>query len=307
MSRRPRTTSPAAKWLAWVLVGALVAGTAVLVYLALQRVQTPTVETPPEPVPTFTLGAPRSATPTADPSTPPSPSAAASLSTSGQRFLAVGSGTIWRATAGDCGETAPLMERSDDGGDSWIDVTPLYRGIGQVLALDAFAGTEAEAVAAMGDTCEAQALRTFTQGEFWESYPEVLSASHYLDPANPGSVITPDGPVAAPCPAPSGFRTGGSLVVLICDGTPHRLDDGEWSALPGAGVTALAIDGDTVLTAGEGDGCSGAQVSRLSGADLAQTEPQGCATDADLGAPLAIAADGDTALLWAGEALATID
>src|SRR3546814_11031113 len=93
---------------------------------------------------------------------------------------------MWRGIAGECGAAAPLIERSGDGGQSWEDVTPGYRGIGQVISLDSFAGTEAETVARMGAGCETQALRTFTQGEFWEPYPEVLAASRYADPAEIG-------------------------------------------------------------------------------------------------------------------------
>ena len=121
----------------------------------------------------------------------------------------VGSGALWRGTAGACGGAAPTLERSRDGGDTWNDVTPRYLGIGQLLSVEAFAGSEAQIVARMGDDCELQALRTFTQGRFWESHPEALAASTYVDPADPTKVVIADADVTAPCATPWGARTDG--------------------------------------------------------------------------------------------------
>jgi hypothetical protein len=213
---------------------------------------------------------------------------------------------MWRATAGECGVVAPLMERSDDGGLSWVDVTPLYRGIGQISSLDAFAGTEAETVASMGQGCETQALRTFTQGEFWAPYDDVLRASRYLDPAGSGSVTTPGGSVSAPCAEPHGFRAQGEVVALVCDSTAYRLIGSEWAALPAEGVAALSIDDGTVLTAGTAGGCSGAQVIRWTGTDFSTAESVGCSPEVDLSAPLSIAASGDSVVLWSGDSLLTV-
>ncbi|MGP3535779.1 hypothetical protein ACTU3I_13355 [Microbacterium sp. RD1] len=215
----------------------------------------------------------------------------------------MGPGAMWRAVAGECGSVAPLMERSTDGGQTWREVTPRYLGIGQVITLDAFAGTEAESVARMGAGCETQALRTFTQGRFWEPYPEVLAASRYLDPATPATVITPDGPLAAPCDDPRSARAAGSTLALVCAGTPFVLGgDRQWVQLPVPDAAALSIVGDRILVAARAAGCDGLAVTALSGSGFADAASLGCAP-ADPAAPVAVAAFDDGAVVWSGDAV----
>src|SRR5690606_7419317 len=128
--------------------------------------------------------------PTADPTASETPVAPApSYDRSEERFLVVGDGVLWRGIAGACGSAEPLLERSTDGAATWIDVTPEYLGIGQLSALNTFAGDQSEIVASMGETCDVQALRTFTQGQFWEPYPEVLAVSRYLEPTDATTVM----------------------------------------------------------------------------------------------------------------------
>jgi hypothetical protein len=302
MARRPRTAfSTSARWLAGVLVSVLAIATIVLVVLAIQNTRPVEPAIDPEPVPTFSFGV--GATPTSAPTVSEAPAASAPPQAAEERLLSVGSGRMWRGTAGDCGVTAPLIERSTDGGATWDDVTPTYRGIGGLLSLDAFAQTEAEIVAEMGAGCEIQALRTFTQGEFWEPYPEVLAASRYLDTAATPSVVTPQGAVPAPCAAPRSFRAQGEIVALVCDGVPQRLVDGAWVTLPTQDVAALAATSDSVLTAATAPECTGVQVAEWSGPDFAAASVLGCAEGLDPAAPLALAGDGDAVVLWSADSL----
>lgn len=261
------------RWLAGIAVAIVAIGAVVLVVLALlhSRGEAPTGT--PRPVPTFDAPQDSTASPTPTPTptvTPPTPGA-------GERFLAIGTGAMWRATAGGCGGPAPVIERSVDGGATWRDVTPTYRGIAQVLSLDPLAGDQAEIVAGMGPGCEVQALRTFTGGEFWEPYADVLAASTYLAPQNPASVVTPAGAVAAPCPSPWGLRSSRGTVGLICDGTAYQRAGAAWQPV-GTDAVAVAI---------------------RDGAVVAVTAAQATAP-----AAAAVAADG--LRVWSGDALATI-
>ena len=316
MARRRRLDPVPARWLAGALVALLIVATIVLVVLALQSVQPTTAAdtTPTDQEYSFEVDPTTSASPTAvapSPSSPsasgPSasaPSAGAAYSAAEARFFSVGSEGWWRATAGDCGTTAPVVEHSADGGRTWGDVTPAYRGIGQVASLDAFAGSEAEMVAAMGASCEVQALRTFTQGEFWQPYPEVLTASRYLDFTDSAVVVLPGDDVAAPCAEPRSFRAAGDVVAVECAGAVSVLAaDRTWQALGATDAVALAIADGAVLTAAPADGCSGVAVTRWSGDGFATATPLGCAAGVDPAAPLALAlADGE-ALVWSGDAI----
>ncbi len=297
MARRPRTVSTSARWVAVVLVVALAGLTLFLAFLAIERTRGVRAEARPASAPSFTFGKP-----SMTPSPTPTQHAGITYPRAEERFLTVGSGAMWRATAGECGSVAPVVERSTDGGESWENVTPLYRGIGEVLSLDAFAGTEAEMIARMGSACEIQALRTFTQGEFWEPYPDVLSASRYVDPANTSTVQSPDGTVSAPCADPRSFRAARATIALVCDGQAQVLRDGAWVPIGAPSTVGLAATADAVVTVSVQEGCDGAAVSRLSGADLA-TESLGCIPGVDPTQPLAVAIDEDSIILWSADAL----
>ncbi len=236
--RIPRRSTLPMRWLVGVTVAVVAIAAVVLVVLALLHSRGAAPTGTPRPVPTFETPQQSSAspTPTATPSTPGAD----------ERFLAIGTGAMWRATAGGCGGSAPVIERSVDGGATWRDVTPTYRGIAQVLSLDPLAGDQAEVVAGMGPGCEVQALRTFTGGEFWEPYADVLAASTYLAPQDPASVVTPAGAVAAPCPTPWGLRSSRGTVGLICDGTAYQRAGSAWQPV-GTDAVAVAIRDGAVV------------------------------------------------------------
>lgn len=320
MAHRDLTGSPAARAVALVAVAALAAVVVVLCLLALQRDDAADAGGPetPAPAPTFTFGsstdAPAEGAGGTDPEAPaPSPAAPAPGSGTsgapvapgaGERFLARGSeGSLWRATAGACGETEPLVERSDDEGESWVDVTPRYREIGQVRALYGFAGTEAEMVADLGD-CEAEWLRTFTQGSFWEPYPDLLESATYPSADDPAVLVTPSGDVALPCASPWSLRVGAQQSAVVCDGVAHvRVGAGAWSALPVGNVAAVdVVARETAVVHADAAACpDGLAVSRVD-AD-GTVSPAGCVEDAEPAEPVAIAAFDGELLVWAGDAV----
>ena len=286
MARRSRISRGLPSVVVAVLVVALTVAVGGLVALALQRGQgAPVADRTTDPVPVTTPSPSPSAT--AAPTTIAAPGAA-------ERFLAVGDDVIWRATAGSCGTTAPVVERSDDTGATWGDVTPTYRHIAQVRALLPLADTQATAIADVGDDCETQALQTFTDGAFWSPYEKVLAKSTYLAD---DTVVIDGTALTAPCAEPWGLRTSGDTAVFLCDGTAYETTGGQTSRI-GDGVVALDNhDGDVVAASMTPD-CDGLQLTALSG----DGQEIAC-IDADAAAPTALALTDDAIWLWNGDAL----
>ena len=269
-----------------VLVVALTVAVGGLVALALQRGQgTPVADRSADPVP--------ATTPSPSPSASAAPTAIAEPGAA-ERFLAAGDDVIWRAIAGSCGTTAPVVERSDDAGETWDDVTPTYRDIAQVRALTPLADTQATAVTDVGSDCEIQALQTFTDGAFWSPYEKVLAQSTYLE----GDAVVIDGTaLAAPCAEPWGLRASGDTAAFLCGGTAYETTDGQTSRI-GDGVVALDIhDGDVVAASVVPD-CDGLQLTALSG----DGQEIAC-VDADAAAPTALALTDDAIWLWNADEL----
>ena len=187
---------------------------------------------------------------------------------------------------------------------SWSTSTTL--GIAQVASLDGIVVDAAEAVSAVGAGCETQALRSFTNGEFWASFPDVLATSRYVSLGDPAVVQLETGPVAAPCLVAHGLRAWRQTVALVCDGTAYVWRGGPWAALPGADAAAVAVSGTDVFSATVAAGCAGLTLTRFAGGDLSAATSAGCAEVADGAAPAALVAYGGGLLVWSGDQVVAV-
>ncbi|MRH29150.1 hypothetical protein GH740_07450 [Microbacterium sp. SYP-A9085] len=290
--RRGPTVSRAVAIVVVAVVTVLVAVAAVL---AFQHARPSGTAATAAPVPTFSLGvdvgSPATPSPTA--TTPPS---------AGDRFLTVGSDALWRATAGRCGVTEPRVERSTDGGSSWTDITPRYKGIAQVGALDPLGDSAAQMVAALGEKCDVEGIRTFTRGRFWEPNKDVIAPARYIDFHDAGVVVTPGGEIAAPCASAHGLRATGPVVALVCGKTAYVVTGDSWTKLPATRVAAVAVSSGTVIVAHDGNQCRGLTLTEYPEGHPSAGNMVGCAVDADAGKQTAIAVGGDGGIyVWSGE------
>jgi hypothetical protein len=306
MSLKSSVDRASVRWIAGGAVGVLAVVAVVLVVLALQRVGgTDAPDETVAPVPTF--GAVPAETETPTPTPEPSQPTVPLYDRSQERFLSVGDGVMWRGVAGQCGEAEPLLERSTDGGETWTDVTPRYLEIGSLSAVNSFAGAEGEIIASMGAECEVQALRTFTQGQFWEPYPDVLAAATYVDPADASNIVTPDGPLAAPCTDARTLRSANGVTALDCEGIAYILDeDAAWQPVPVNGVTALTLTDGAVVVGHATPACAGVAISRYVIEAEAEAQDLGCLEGVDPAAPTAIAVGNDATFAWSGDDLRSL-
>ena len=229
-----------------------------------------------------------------------------------ERFFMVDSvGTLWRAVAGSCttGEP-PLVERSSDDGATWSDVTPRYLGITQVAGLLPLEPGEAELIAAVGTECAVQGLRTYTQGEFWSSYPEVLDSASYVAPTEAAALVSAAGAPPAPCDAPSSLAVDGTTTALVCGTTPYvwSPDSGPgWVEVPATPTRAAHVAGGMLTLARASVDCVGTAISTTAVADPSALQTT-CLTGVDPAAPAVLAADPrGGVVLWAGETLTRVE
>ncbi|MBN9177768.1 MAG: hypothetical protein J0I43_10420 [Microbacterium sp.] len=274
-----------------------------------------------QPAPTYSFARTpaASATPTPTP-TPTGSGVAPALGGAGaaERLLTVGADAMWRATAGTCTPTGQAggaaggppahVERSADGGQTWQNVTPANGSIAHVRSLTSFGGRNATAVVDTGAACTTTTMRTYTDGQFWEPYPDIFATDTYLSAT--GSVVIEGQTVTAPCSAPSGLRQGGGGVALLCDGSAYLRTDGTWTPLVGD-ARALAVSDAGVVVAHADAACPGIRVTDF--ASASDPVDLGCA-DADAASPLAIdviptdgtGGDIPTIALWTGDRIITL-
>lgn len=253
----------------------------------------------PAPLPTFIT--PRSPSPTPSPTPSAAPAAQSAIELG---FLApVDEEVAWRATPGSCTGPDAVIERTTDGGATWQAVGPVELGIHEVLALSAVDDTTARVVVRVGEACGTTAIATFTEGDFWNEYPETVADFAYADPAT-GTTVQVDGvAVTAPCVQVRQVQQRSDSTGALCDDALLELPTGSaaWLSMTVPHIAAIAAsdDGYTLARSGVSD-CAGLAIETVpSPLGSAQPTRVGCLAEAVGASGLAIAQAGSAVWVWA--------
>ncbi|MFD4422559.1 hypothetical protein ACFWN7_13805 [Agromyces sp. NPDC058484] len=202
------------------------------------------------------------------------------------------------------------VEVTDDAGASWEPFEA--EGVSAVQQITADSDGFVALIGLASEDCAPSYERSFTDGADWQTAPDELSASWFVDPANRAAVHAPSGDRPAPCGAVVQLTVidENSAALLCDDATVHATVDagGTWLppvAVPGAAAISAGADGYRVAVINQ-NGCVGAQVAGVTITDARlQADAAGVCLDATIAPGEAALAVGDDATwLWAGNALA---
>lgn len=255
------------------------------------------------PTPTAT---PAAVTPSA-PSATPTPTPAADAVAPTRLITALDGETAWRAVTGPCPAPSATVELTTDGGTTWkASDASTPTGASSIIRLTAQSARQASAVALTAQGCTPEFIRTYVAGDNWAVYADQLAGEWYAHPGTSGAVHSPNGDVAAPCPAVVGLAVNGAgtAAVLCANRDVYRTTDGgrDWgnpTNAPAAVAIGSTASGYAIAATGQ-DGCSGIAVSTLD-TGTGAAAPAGCA---GIGAPpgdVAISGSAGAIWLWAGD------
>lgn len=311
-ARRKRgSRSRARRRLAVVGIGAFVLVDLGLVALALTREPSglaadarPAATSTPRPAETDSTSSP-----TATPTT------AAEAVTPTRLLSVVDAGTAWRAQAVTCTPdpvaSPPVVEQTTTGGATWSATSVATDG--SLVGLDRLQATDATSafvVGPAGDDCAPAFAQTFSGGDEYRDYPERLAASWYVARTAPGTVHSPSGDRAAPCPTVVDLAvvSDAEAGVLCSDRTFFRTGDGATTWDAGTvvdGAVAVTADVGTYLVASVGQtDCAGTAVSVPSSTPGSAATRVGCApATSETPGAIALSAGTDALWLWADDAV----
>ncbi len=170
-----------ASWLVASIVAFLCLDIALVVIALQPRTDSQDSANPPSAaissvIPTGTPASTPSPTPTSLPTSTNSAIPAVSLGAD-FRFLGLTTDGIgFRATKGSCVSDTSVVEKTGDGGVTWEKTNPSDLDIRETDSLAVVDESHVDLLARIGDTCTASAVSTYTQGEFWQAYPNRTSS-----------------------------------------------------------------------------------------------------------------------------------
>ncbi len=230
----------------------------------------------------------------------------ASLPAPAPQIAPVSATVAWRVTPGACASgSVPQIERTEDAGAHWTASPVRELDARALFALVAIDPSSVRAVAGVGAACTPTAIESFTQGQFWRSASEPVTA-WYPDPASTNAVRTVERSVMTPCTTVSSVasRTPAEALVVCSSASAQFTADGgaTWRDPAGGAHVALATaTGDGYLVGVLGaDGCAGTAIEDLD-VDAGSLAPLSCVAVDAAAAPTAIGASGSVVWLWSGD------
>jgi hypothetical protein len=298
-----RRMNPLPRAWTFAALGALTVAVLVLSVLALaQHRSSPVTADTPRPTGTADPTPEGSPSPSPTPSDTPEPEAPASVVPT-RHLTQLSSGTLIRATTGQCNGPAPAIEFSTDSGATWSPGDA--GGATQILRL--LAGDIGQAIA-FDDSCQPTGIWSFNDGATWEQTTDFVAGSWFFNPAADTTVRAPDGDRPLPCRTLAFSAWDITAIALCDDGTVVTTSDAAstWSEpvdVDGALTVSAAPDGFRVLIDGSAADCDGVQVTSL--ADGAPQPAGACLTTEFEPGDVALAAAGDGSVVaWAGDEFA---
>ena len=160
-----------------------------------------------------------------------------------------------------------------------------------------------------GDDCSPQLVRTFVAGDNYAAYPELLSGTWFVNPADRAALRSPSGDFGTPCTQVIALAArDASSAAILCDaGEIFTTTDAaaSWSepvTVRGAVNLSSASNGYVVAAVGNPE-CVGVEIFGVD--DTGGATPTGCfplpVEPASLAGDIAVSQAGDTLWLWAGE------
>lgn len=286
------------------VIAALAVLTALLSIYALRQTRVAGEGESPGPAPTWS----NEFAPHASPSSTGSPAAIDSAAVVAPNLLSFADALVGvRGFRGSCGTTTPTLERTPDGGVTWMPLSFGTLSVREILAVSAVSETQVDLVARVGDDCATTVVTSYTSGDFWQSYPDRLTEFTYVDPADPTVIYSEGSQTPSPCAAPlDATRLSESALAVLCEGAVFVAPPG--FSFVTVGVTApLAMsagqDGATlVMASGETGSCTGIQVAQVAVASAEAPTVQACIDENSLGS-LSLATAGTSAWIWAGSTI----
>lgn len=254
------------------------------------------------PIPTFSSGLLRTPTPTPSPA-PPTTEAGRAPATTELRFLVVANAsTAWRATAGSCSGAPAVVERTTDGGATWVP-SDLSRVSAHTILYLSGTATSATIVSGATSSCTPTFFGSFTSGRFWAPFPDRMGEASYVDVASKTLHIA-GAAVPEPCPDPRQVLSATTGTAVVCTGELEaRTGSGSWIAIPIPGLLAAAAS-PTGFSVAVSDrrACAGVAIKAIDGSLHAgmPVTSVGCAAAA-VPVDVALAQSGPSVWLWSGD------
>ncbi|MCS5723240.1 hypothetical protein N1028_18515 [Herbiconiux sp. CPCC 203407] len=245
--------------LAPALLVAILALVAILLSVsALRQGDVASNGTVPGPIPTWdeTSGTDSAATPT--------PTSAAVALFPVFDIDASGIGLV--SAPSSCGDQTSSVSVTEDSGRTWspVDFGPL--GVQAIYEVRVVSSDQLDVVAGLGPDCTPSLLTSYTAGQFWQSNPERLAETTWLDPSDPTVIHHLGAVIPTPCGRPLAVTPSASGAATICQegAFTYSTEQLTWSVLAPGRFLGLdsSLSGTLVLESSTED-CAGVRFSEF--------------------------------------------